>query len=154
MSRMLVEKFIGSFSLLISLLWEIGVIISLGYVLQDCFLFWRNVSDSDTEWLCVCDSGGVKHAERFKIARVRGKNETEFAYLLFIIDTYCFTTVPAAVYWQKACVIGAQGCCILFFLLFFQLLLNKLMDTVLDIHLLCQLAFPLEDHNIIPFSLP
>lgn len=47
----------------------------------------------------MCDSGGVKHAERFKIARVRGKNETEFAYLLFIIDTYCFTTVPAAVYW-------------------------------------------------------
>lgn len=57
---------------------------------------------------CVCDSGGVKHAERFKIATVREKNETEFAwyllyyywYLLIHYSTYCYVLVENLCDWS------------------------------------------------------
>lgn len=45
--------------------------------------------------------------------------------------------------------IGVQGCWVLVSYLF---LCNELMVTVLDIYLVCQLAFSTEDHNI-PFSM-
>lgn len=48
--------------------------------------------------------------------------------------------------------IGVQECWVLVFPLFLLPLLNELMATVLDIYLVCQFAFPIEDRNI-PFSL-